>query len=96
MEELRRLAGGLREAVTAERFAQVQRIAIEYARLAVERSRTLAPGGPEAARLSSEALELLTWARQTTRARRASLAAQLDTLQPLVAYLRNRSLDQHS
>ncbi len=96
MEELERVADGLREAVTAEKFAQVQKIAVEYARLVVQRWRALAPSGPEATRLSSEALELLTWARQTTRARRASLAAQLDALRPLVAYLQNRSLEQRT
>jgi hypothetical protein len=60
----------------------------------VQQWHRLAAGSPEAKRLSSEALELLTWALETTRARRTALAARLVALRPLLAYIRNQRLER--
>ncbi len=70
------LAGPLRQAVSAGRFADAQALLLEYRRML-----DAAPAGePERERMFLEAAELVEWARRITLAARAAAAAQLASL----------------
>jgi hypothetical protein len=89
MKDLEEASRKVRAAVPSARFPDVPAMTAEYLRQALERAHTLAPGDPEIERRRQEAEQLLEWARRTLLARRARLAAQLEAIQPLIAYLRN-------
>jgi hypothetical protein len=96
MENVETTAGNLRAALTAGRFTDAQEITAEYARLVVERWKTLPPGDPEALRLWNEAQGLLEWARRTAAGQRTQFAVELGILERVSSYLRERSPNEHS
>ena len=90
MTRIEALATALRRAVAAEQFSEVRQLAEDYAREVTERWNALPPGDAARMQLWREAKFLLGWARQTVRAQRAHIGAQLSAVESLAAYLRTQ------
>jgi hypothetical protein len=86
------LAGPLRRAVSAGRFAEAQALLLEYRRMLD----AVPPGAPERERMFGEAAELVEWTRRITLAERAACAARLASLAAAPAPYRAGEPARHS
>jgi len=86
-ESLSRIEKALRCAVEKQRYAEVQRLVLEFCAAAESHARSLPPGDPRIGEIAELTREVLQWTRTMVRSARESLAQQLRMIPKVKRYI---------
>ena len=86
-ESLSRIEEALRVAVESQRYAEVQRLVLEFCAAAEAHARSLPPGDPRIREIAALTQEVLEWTRSMVKSARESLAQQLRLIPKVRRYI---------
>ena len=86
-ESLSRIEKALRRAVETQRYAEVQRLVLEFCEAAEAHARALPPGDPRIGEIAGITREVLQWTRTMVQSARESLASQLRLIPKVKRYI---------
>jgi hypothetical protein len=84
---LSRIEQELRRAVESQRYAEVQRLVLEFCRAAEAHARSLPPADPRIGEIATMTQDVLQWTRAMVKSSRASLIFQLQQIPKVKRYV---------
>ena len=86
-ESLSRIEQELRRAVESQRYAEVQRLVLEFCGAAEAHARSLPPADPRIGEIATMTQDVLQWTRSMVKSSRASVMLQLRQIPKVKQYV---------